>query len=203
MSACVYTLFAGVNGVGKTSLYQILCEQDDLGERVNIDEIAGQMGSWRDAFVQIRAARQAMKLIRQYTDAGVPFHQETTMPGPTLIRQVKTARSRGFQIRMYFVGVEGVQTAISRVRRRVEKGGHGIDESIIAKRYEEITEHLPQLLSLCDAVVFYDNTVRFRQIAILHGSHVVDMDSHLPAWFSTRVLPIISDMEQEDKKRKH
>jgi len=41
MSAPTYTIFAGVNGAGKTSLYRILNQYEDLGERVNIDEIVG------------------------------------------------------------------------------------------------------------------------------------------------------------------
>ena len=44
----IYTIIAGANGVGKTSLYQILESSDDLGERINIDEIVSAKGSWMD-----------------------------------------------------------------------------------------------------------------------------------------------------------
>lgn len=198
MTDRIYTLFVGVNGAGKTSLYSILASQDDLGERVNIDEIAGGIGSWRDALVQLRAARQAMRLIRQYTESNTPFHQEAAIPTPTLLRQVKAAKARGFRVRLYFVGVEGLQVAINRVHRRVDRGGHGIDESVISRRYEKITEHLGELLELCDVSVFYDNTVSFRQIAVLDGNRIADMDRRAPAWFTSRILPIIQGMKPRE-----
>ncbi|MDD4772648.1 MAG: ATPase, partial [Eubacteriales bacterium] len=57
----IFTIFAGVNGSGKTSLYAVLKNVTPLGDRVNIDEIAINMGSWRDALTQVKAGREAIK----------------------------------------------------------------------------------------------------------------------------------------------
>ena len=44
-----YTLFAGVNGAGKTSMYRALyLESKNMGYRINTDEIVSRMGSWKD-----------------------------------------------------------------------------------------------------------------------------------------------------------
>ena len=96
----IYTIIAGANGVGKTSLYQILKSSDDLGERINIDEIVSARGSWMDKILQIKAGRTAMSMLNQYISNEVTFHQETTLPGNVIIKQIKKAKSKGFQIRL-------------------------------------------------------------------------------------------------------
>lgn len=179
----VFTIFAGVNGAGKTSLYSVLKNVSELGERINIDEIAGKIGSWRDALVQIKAAREAMNSISECIEKGVSFHQETTLPGATVVRQIKKAKAAGFRIKLYYVGLDNIETAIGRVHRRIEKGGHGIEDSVIIKRFENLPQLLRVIIPLCDRVVFYDNTVRFRQIAIMQGNLLIDCDRDLPMWF--------------------
>ncbi len=48
-----YTIFAGVNGAGKTSLYNVAFEHSEaIGLRVNLDEIVRGLGDWRDEKLQ-------------------------------------------------------------------------------------------------------------------------------------------------------
>lgn len=183
----IYTIIAGANGVGKTSLYQILKSSDDLGERINIDEIVSAKGSWMDKLLQIKATRTAMSLLNKYIANEVTFHQETTLPGNVVLKQIKKAKERGFQIRLYFVSVENVDVALSRVQKRVTKGGHGIDEGLIRKRFEAMPVQLRTILPLCDTASFYDNTVRFRRLALTKGDVIFDRDMDLPAWFNSLV----------------
>ena len=51
-----YVIFAGINGVGKTALHKILDGNINIGERISIDDIAAELGDWRDPMVQIKAA---------------------------------------------------------------------------------------------------------------------------------------------------
>lgn len=183
----IYTIIAGANGVGKTSLYQILKSSDDLGERINIDEIVSAKGSWMDKLLQIKAGRTAMSLINQYISNEVTFHQETTLPGNVIIKQIKKAKSKGFQIRLYYVGVENVDVSLKRVEKRVTKGGHGIDEATIRRRFEAMPTQLKAILPMCDTASFYDNTVRFRRLALTKGDVIFDSDMDLPAWFNDLV----------------
>ncbi len=60
-----YILFAGANGTGKSTLYEILPDKPNV-PRVNIDEIARKYGSWRDMKVMLKAGREAVRNIRQY-----------------------------------------------------------------------------------------------------------------------------------------
>lgn len=178
-----YTIFAGVNGVGKTSLYSILQKSENFGERVNIDEMVAAHGDWRDKMLQLVEGRNALSKISNLINNGVTFHQETTIPGSTVIRLIKKAKAKGYNIQLYYVGVENLDTAIKRVRNRVEKGGHGVDEALIRQRFEKRSEALHQLIPLVDSAFFYDNTVKFIQIAHLKNNILVDYDYDLPVWF--------------------
>ena len=183
MSAPKYTIFAGVNGVGKTTLYRILSKYEDFGARVNIDEIVEAEGSWKDKLLQIFASRKALSMIKECIDRGVSFHQETTVPNATIIKLIKRAREKGYTICLYYVGVENLQTAINRVNSRVQKGGHGIDEDIIRQRFDTIPSALADVLPLVDSAFFYDNTVKFIQAAHAENNKLVDVDIDLPVWF--------------------
>ena len=44
-----YTIFAGVNGAGKTSIYESIYFNENRAEkRINTDEMVARIGSWQD-----------------------------------------------------------------------------------------------------------------------------------------------------------
>jgi predicted ABC-type ATPase len=203
-----YTIIAGINGAGKTSLYNVLLGQSAsgaLGVRVNADEILTEAGGdWRDTMAQLSAGREALNRINTCIDTGVSFHQETTLPGPTILKYVKKAKAVGFEIYLYFVGVDSLQIALDRVHRRVQKGGHGIEDHVIAKRYRALPKNLSEVLPLCDMAVFYDNTTRFRQFAIIKDGRLVDFDREVPGWFfAIKGIPLALNPSLPEYERPH
>ena len=59
-----YTIFAGVNGAGKTSIYKSIYFNENKDEkRINTDEMVARIGSWKDNNLQMKCAREAVKLI--------------------------------------------------------------------------------------------------------------------------------------------
>ncbi len=177
-----YIIFAGINGAGKTALYNVLSPSTDLGVRVSVDDIAATLGDWRDTLVQLKAARSAMRLLAESIEKKVSINQETTLPGEAIVRYAKQARDAGYHIILYFVGIENVEMAIERVRERVAKGGHGIEEAVLRKRFDAMSGNLARLLPYCDVAYFYDNSRKFRQVAVMRGGAFVDMDPNLPLW---------------------
>lgn len=70
-----YTIFAGVNGAGKTSIYKSVYYNENKNEkRINTDEMVARIGSWQDNNLQMKCAREAVKLIRQYIAGGISFN---------------------------------------------------------------------------------------------------------------------------------
>ena len=102
-----YTIFAGVNGAGKTSIYEsIYYERNKNEKRINTYEMVARVGSWKDNNLQIKCAREAVKLINHYIKNNISFNQETTLSGKSIITNMKKAKQEGFYIVMNYIGVE-------------------------------------------------------------------------------------------------
>lgn len=176
-----YILIAGVNGAGKSTLYETLDELKEM-PRINTDEIVKELGDWKDMSILITAGKKAVKLLNQYLMEGISFNQETTLCGKSILRNIKKAKELGYCIELHYVGVDSVEIAKERVKSRVSKGGHGIPEEDIEKRYIETLHNLKEILKDCDLAAFYDNTEEFRRFAIFRNGKVVRLSHTLPKW---------------------
>ena len=177
-----YLIFAGVNGAGKTTLYQTNEKYKDL-LRINIDEIVRRFGSWKKSADVLKAGKIAVKQINEYFDRGESFNQETTLCGHSIFRNIEKARSLGYEVELYYVGLSSAELAKSRVRQRVKDGGHGIPAADIERRYVESLKNLKEIIPLCDRVKIYDNTKVFRKIASYVQGECKDCAEELPEWF--------------------
>ena len=178
-----YVIIGGVNGAGKSTLYLTLSNLKNM-PRVNVDEIVKSSGDWRNPSDVMRAGKIAVKLISQYFEEGLSFNQESTLCGRTIIKNIRRARQLGYVIELHYVGVNSVEIAKRRVAERVHKGGHGIPEKDIEKRYKESFKNLKLIMDRCNLVVFYDNTEEFRRFAIYKDGVIVRLSRVIPAWFS-------------------
>ncbi|KZL88487.1 zeta toxin family protein [Clostridium magnum] len=178
-----YTIFAGVNGAGKTSIYKsIYYEENKDEERINTDEMVARIGSWKDNNLQIKCAREAVKLIGYYIKNDISFNQETTLSGKSIIRNIEKARQEGFYVVMNYIGVDNPDIAKERVRIRVLKGGHGIPEESIERRYYESLDNLKNVLDLCNEINIYDNTNKFTHVAYICNGKITWKRSVTPKW---------------------
>ena len=149
-----YTIFAGVNGAGKTSIYEsIYYERNKNEKRINTDEMVERVGSWKDHNLQIKCAREAVKLINHYIKNNISFNQETTLSGKSIITNIKKAKQEGFYVVMNYIGVYNPDIAKERVRIRVLKGGHGIPAEAIERRYYESLDNLKEVLHICNGTI--------------------------------------------------
>ncbi len=180
-----YTLYAGVNGAGKTTLYRV-CGYPASDKRINSDEIlAAAGGDWRDNTQQFNAMREAVNRINRYITEGVSFHQETTLSGN--FGFVKKAISQGYKIKLYYVGLESADLAIQRVQCRVKKGGHGVEEDVIRKRYQSSLSNLKKILPMCSFVKVLDNTKEYRTIA-RYNKGIWTIFENNCGWFNQAIL---------------
>lgn len=153
----IFTIFAGVNGAGKSTLYHTL--GDNFGVRLNTDEMVQDAGkNWKDLKAQMAAARELSKLKTQCLENGLPFNQETTIPGTSIIRTIESAKKKNYKIHLYFVNVESVDICKERVNKRVLLGGHGVPEDFINQRYEMVINRILDIIDMCERVQLYDNT---------------------------------------------
>ncbi|MGL4874369.1 MAG: zeta toxin family protein [Clostridium sp.] len=178
-----YTIFAGVNGAGKTSIYRSVYYNENKEEkRINTDEMVARIGSWRDNNIQFKCAREAVKLIKHYILEGISFNQETTLSGKSIIKNIKFAKENGFYINMNYIGVESPSIAKERVEIRVSKGGHGIPDKDIERRYYDSLNNLNTIIEICDEINIYDNTDVLKEIIYFKNGKIIWADKKIPNW---------------------
>lgn len=159
-----YFIFAGVNGAGKSTLYNFYPNIPQ--NRINSDEILRESGgNWKSSTDQANAMKEAVRRINDYLKRGISFNQETTLTGNSIINNIRKAKEQGYIVKVCYVGLESADLAIQRVQQRVEKGGHGIAEEDIRRRYEQSLNNLQKIIPICDKVEIYDNTEIFYWVA--------------------------------------
>lgn len=212
MSNKVYLLLAGVNGAGKSTLYNIagsygpifpFCDSNMFQELplVNSDNIVRELGDWRDATTQFAAGKIAAKKIRDFLEGGVSFTQETTLSGRSILRNIDTAKANGYKVGILYVGLESADIAKERVGIRVSRGGHGIPDELVERRYGNSFENLNKIMRKCDGVLLYDNSSDkgFRQVAEFDGQHLKMIGDYvqLPDWIKSRIeMPVVKTCEK-------
>lgn len=180
-----YIIFAGVNGAGKSSLYNNLlinAPGENLGQRINTDEIVKEIGDWKRETDQMKAGRIAVSKIKSFLENGISFNQETTLSGNFIIKTIQKAKDKSYKIELHFVSVDTVEIAKERVRKRVENGGHGIPDTDIERRFIESRENLEKIIELCDEVTIYDNTILLEAKVFIQKGNVLYVASDYPKW---------------------
>ncbi len=109
-----YILIVGVNGFGKSILYQSIDSLRGM-ERVNTDEIVRSFGDWRNERDLLKAGKIAVRKIKTYFNEGISFNQETTLCGNSILRNIEKANELGYFVELHYVGVETVESSVERI----------------------------------------------------------------------------------------
>jgi predicted ABC-type ATPase len=68
------------------------------------------------------------------------------------------ARSLGYDVTLYYIGLSSPEIAMDRVRRRVEHGGHDVPEPDVRRRFVRSLAELRVVASLVDRLIVLDNS---------------------------------------------
>jgi predicted ABC-type ATPase len=133
-------IIAGPNGAGKTTFareYRALRKKPLVF--VNADEIARELADQglSEGQMDIRAARLMLEWIDDLAAAGADFMFETTLTARTYARKIPLWRERGYAVSLIYLRLPSVEASVTRVRRRVEAGGHGIPEKTVRRRFDK------------------------------------------------------------------
>lgn len=173
-----YTLIAGVNGTGKSSLRGVLEGQGAiLGHIIDADMIARD-----NQYNTIQAGKQAVAEINRCLELNLSFTQETTLSGKRVEQTLKRARRQGYYVVMYYIGLNTAQESIKRIQNRVAKGGHDIPSDDVSRRFQGRTEALQRVLPYCDEVIFYDNENGFVKVAEIKNGRFQYTNGYRPKW---------------------
>jgi len=152
-------VIAGPNGAGKTTFArEFLPHFAHCDEFVNADLIALGLSP----FAPREVALQAGRLLRD-------FGFETTLAGLSYLRWFKRWRAEGYRIHLIFLWLPDEDLAVSRVKFRVQMGGHNIPERVIRRRFHRgLKNLLTRYKERVDTALIYDSSGdRPREIAHL------------------------------------
>ena len=180
----VFYLFAGVNGAGKSTLYNSESLNNDIKNtiRVNTDEIVREIGDWKNNSDQLKAAKIAINLRNECFLYGKSFNEETTLTGKTILKTIDRAKELGYELQLFYVGVSSTEIAKERIKSRVEKGGHHIENDRVEKRYYESLKNLKEIILKFDKVYLYDNSKKYKNIFSFSNNKILFKDNKSISW---------------------
>lgn len=164
----VFTIFGGVNGVGKSTLRNksgvqtYIIDPDDLSRTT--------FGDYK------KATLLENKLIENFISSDMSFGRETTLTGKTIFKKINYLKKIGYKINLVYIHVDNVNICIERVAKRVKEGGHNIPVDTIKRRYDTILSNLKNNIDIFDTITFYDNSNGdYQLVGIKNGSMIQEL----------------------------
>lgn len=129
-------IVGGPNGPGKTTFVKnFLPEYVNVKNFVNADDIAAGLSPFNYDAMNIRSGRLMLELIDKYIKERESFGYEATLAAKTQQTMINELKAAGYNIYIFYLDLASADLAVSRVKYRVESGGHGIPETTIRRRY--------------------------------------------------------------------
>lgn len=186
-------IVAGGNGAGKSTLIDnvIIPKFNSLNLDINfINADVWQLqhfGHFDNTNpTHAREAQKWAEAERQkHLDEGRSFIAETVFSHPSKVDLIKEAKSKGFYVVLYHIHLENSDIALDRIKDRVRKGGHDVDEDKVKARYERVLPLVAEATQYADLTFVLDNSVRDRphqQVFKLEYGKITAIDNNVPDW---------------------
>lgn len=168
-------VIAGPNGAGKTTFArEFLPNYANCTNFVNADLIAQGMAPFSPDTAAVRAGRLMLGEIRLLARRGESFAFETTLSGRSYMSLFRQLKARGYQIHIFFLWVRTADLALSRIRERVSKGGHGVPDPVVRRRFERsIRNFFLHYRGLADVWLLFDNSDKLPRVVALEKDKAV------------------------------
>lgn len=127
------------------------------------------------------------------------FTFETVMSHPDKVQLLARAQQAGFRTYLYYVATDDPAINISRVRNRVQQGGHAVPEDRIESRYHRSLGLLLEAIRHTHRAYVFDNSgdssdQKQTWVAeITDGTELELKSDRIPAWFQRAVLEKVGE----------
>jgi predicted ABC-type ATPase len=155
-------LIAGPNGSGKTTLaHELLSDEAGLAF-LNADETAAKIGD----SVGLASGRIILKEIDRMLDSGKSFALESTISGNYHKRVLKEAKSKGYEVTLFYVFLDSSDLNIKRIKRRVALGGHSVPDEDVVRRFDKSIKNFWDIVDIVDFwELYYNSKKNYEMIA--------------------------------------
>jgi predicted ABC-type ATPase len=133
-------------------------------------------------------------LRRKLLERKLSFTFETVMSHPSKVELLAQAQASGFRTYLYFVATDDPAINVSRVRNRVQLGGHAVPPDRIESRYHRSLDLLMDAIRHTNRAYIFDNSTDNADgkqswlAEITEGRKMELKTNEIPAWFGRAVL---------------
>lgn len=122
------------------------------------------------------------------------FSFETVFSHPSKLELIKFAHKNGYKVYLYFIGTETPIMNLERVKDRVMKGGHFVNEEKIEKRYYLTMDLLIDMLKIADETHLWDNSGNKHQYIGSIKDGILNLKFlNIPTWTDTYIIKKIKE----------
>lgn len=157
MSQPVFTVIAGANGAGKSTLTSGNPDTFSASPLLDPDTFAKPLRSTNPS-TPIDAGREVLRLASLYLSRGESFSVETTLSGKNYLNMMRTARAKGFDVVLVYLGTEDVEINLARIAKRVQGGGHDVPGGRRPPPLPAEFRQPSRCDGLCRSLLLFDNS---------------------------------------------
>jgi len=160
---------------------------DQLLKRVSVVDnkfyFAGEINSYLSADICAFSRNHLL-------ESGQSFIMETVFSHKSKLDLMDKAKKLGYNVYFYFVTTDDPEVNISRVKNRVNIGGHDVPEDKIVNRYYRSLDLLSEAIKLSDRAYLWDNSKIIAElVAEIHrGEGKIHKHVPTPKWLLDYVL---------------
>jgi predicted ABC-type ATPase len=121
---------------------------------------------------------------------------ETVFSHPSKLALVREAKTLGYRVAVYHVGLATPEHAVARVAFRERRGGHPVPEANIRARYERNAPLIREAVLLADRAFVFDNSrlgVPPRRLLTFVAGQVTDAAADIPTWAGILYAPELAN----------
>ena len=193
-------MLAGPNGSGKTSFYSQAISLGFITIELpfeNLDLIAKGLGGYSEENYA-RASEIYRENTARHIESKADFMIESNLADSRAYDWISAIKKRGYEIVLFYISTQRLETNFERVKRRVKEGGHFVPESIIESRYFQSHSYLKIKLSEFAKVYLIDNSGYQPEVhSIIINGKIIEKHAKICKWASDS----ISILERLNAKR--
>ena len=160
-------IFAGPNGAGKSTHADAILASLGIDTFVNADYIARGLSGRKTELVAFEAGRIMLKRLKQLGHAGADFAFESTLSSRTFAPFLRTLKSQGYVVAIYYFSLANAQLAVRRVKLRVSMGGHDVPGDVVKRRFgRSLSNFFTLYAPLADEWTLFDNSSSPRALTV-------------------------------------
>lgn len=186
-------VLAGPNGAGKSTYYErYLRPTWGSLKFINADAIAREQWPGEEEARSYDAAQEAETRRRQAMEARESFITETVFSHESKLQLLHDARALGYQVRVFYIGLDSALLSAHRVTHRVGRGGHSVPQDKLAPRYARTLGFLPAILRAASVGIVLDNSHQdpYLEILEVHEGRIIAAADTVPSW----LVPCIQEL---------